>query len=719
MTLEKTLRLTLTVQVASAGLALTVAGTETTLSGIAMIAFAVISALVGKNWPVGEKARKSFWNVLAVFALFIFLVEFALTQQLLPSIVRLVVFLTTYKLFNLYTNKDYFTTVLLSLLQILAATSISYDYMFAFPYVIFIISSSLTLILYTMKSGREREQFTRNLITGIPPSQEKTSLPIRKFPPSFSVALLVLLITILIFPVLPRVRTDVMGSGQTDPTQVISGFSQSVSLDAISDIKTSPRVVMRVTVNGDAIDRVQPKLRGITLSRFDGYNWNHSFRRGRAVQRSTDGNYHLGEQVGALNLSQEIILSPLNTRVIFTAGHAETLRGPFGRVFADNKGSLFMSKKNFSRIRYNVQSVYPANTAQSLRGIQATEPTEEMMEFLALPENGVFTAADKDQIHALAQSLTSGANDQFEILSTIQDHLRNDFTYSLQLSQYRGDRNKMLSFLFDRKSGHCSYFASAMVIMARTLGIPARMVNGFQLGQYNPIGGFYTVRAADAHSWVEAYFPGRGWVEFDPTPAGGQESAFAAESPNFFNGFLESIDMMWTQYVLAFDALDQQEVYAGMAAAANAVLDSLNAATDAVLSLFPTLDGVAWLEGILRILIQFAIVAILLLAVFLLIVRPFFRFFSGTSVKKPSMKIDFFEKTQKLLRKNGIVFEPTHTARDLLIATESTSYAPVVHDIVSSYEIARFGSDEKQINKALQKGSHKTAILEKQLKRNS
>ena len=94
-------------------------------------------------------------------------------------------------------------------------------------------------------------------------------------------------------------------------------------------------------------------------------------------------------------------------------------------------------------------------------------------------------------------------------------------------------------FCLCASAGHCEYFATAMTIMLRTLGIPARYINGFKLGEYNDVGGDFIVRASDAHSWVEAYFPGRGWITFDPTPAGeaGVEGMVRRASRNIWIGF--------------------------------------------------------------------------------------------------------------------------------------------------------------------------------------
>src|ERR1019366_3648413 len=99
----------------------------------------------------------------------------------------------------------------------------------------------------------------------------------------------------------------------------------------------------------------------------------------------------------------------------------------------------------------------------------------------------------------------------------MEAHLRQDYGYTLELLSKPVD-DPLAYFLFVRKKGHCEYFASSMAVMLRTLGIPSRVVTGFQSGVYNPMTGWQVIRASDAHSWVEAWIEGRGWTTFDPTP---------------------------------------------------------------------------------------------------------------------------------------------------------------------------------------------------------
>src|SRR2546423_5090616 len=129
------------------------------------------------------------------------------------------------------------------------------------------------------------------------------------------------------------------------------------------------------------------------------------------------------------------------------------------------------------------------------------------------------------RIQEFAREITRKATTPFDKAVAIENHLRSRFAYTLNLTGKPGG-DPLAHFLFQTRAGHCEYFASAMIIMLRTLGIPSREVNGFLRGEYNDLAGDYIVRASDAHSWVEVYFPGTGWVAFDPTPAGAQDYGF-------------------------------------------------------------------------------------------------------------------------------------------------------------------------------------------------
>jgi hypothetical protein len=132
-------------------------------------------------------------------------------------------------------------------------------------------------------------------------------------------------------------------------------------------------------------------------------------------------------------------------------------------------------------------------------------------------------------------------------------YLRSKFSYTLTLTGKPG-QDPLAHFLFETKAGHCEYFATSMTIMLRTLGIPAREVNGFLPGEYNDLAGDYVVRASDAHSWVEVYFPGNGWITFDPTPDGPENEG------GFFRRLEQYMDWMsltWNEWIISYDFAHQ------------------------------------------------------------------------------------------------------------------------------------------------------------------
>ncbi|MEM6928440.1 MAG: transglutaminase-like domain-containing protein, partial [Myxococcota bacterium] len=120
------------------------------------------------------------------------------------------------------------------------------------------------------------------------------------------------------------------------------------------------------------------------------------------------------------------------------------------------------------------------------------------------------------RIVALAQEV-AGAGSAEERVARLTEHLRTEYPYARRT--YGGD-DPLVEFLFERQGGHCEYFASALAVMVRAIGLPSRVVNGFVGGEQNPVTGQWVVRRRDAHSWVEVALPEQGWVLFDPTPLG-------------------------------------------------------------------------------------------------------------------------------------------------------------------------------------------------------
>jgi transglutaminase-like putative cysteine protease len=162
------------------------------------------------------------------------------------------------------------------------------------------------------------------------------------------------------------------------------------------------------------------------------------------------------------------------------------------------------------RQSYEADSLVPIVSGNQLRNSLQTYPEEIRQIYLSLPETVPQRVLD------LATELTADFSNPYDKAKAIEANLR-AYPYSLDISPPPADRDVADYFLFDLKTGYCDYYATSMVVLARAVGLPARLVIGYSSGTYNPFKAEYIVREANAHSWVEIYFTGLGWVEFEPT----------------------------------------------------------------------------------------------------------------------------------------------------------------------------------------------------------
>jgi transglutaminase-like putative cysteine protease len=159
---------------------------------------------------------------------------------------------------------------------------------------------------------------------------------------------------------------------------------------------------------------------------------------------------------------------------------------------------------------YELQSLIPVVDESSLRKAGQAYPSWIVQRYLALP------AEVTARVKALALQLTATEPTPYDRARTIEQYLRK-FPYSLEVPYPPANQDLVDYFLFDLGKGYCDYYASAMVVLSRAAGIPARLVVGYASGTYNLNSKRFIVTQADAHSWVEVYFPSIGWVPFEPT----------------------------------------------------------------------------------------------------------------------------------------------------------------------------------------------------------
>ena len=161
-------------------------------------------------------------------------------------------------------------------------------------------------------------------------------------------------------------------------------------------------------------------------------------------------------------------------------------------------------------VTYSVDSLVPVTDERTLRAAGQRYPDWVRQRYLALPQ-GV-----PERVKSLAITLTASAATPYDRAHAIEQYLRT-FPYTLDVPRPPSNQDVTDYFLFDLKKGYCDYYATAMVVLARAAGVPARLVTGYASGTYNLNSERFVVTEADAHSWVEVYFPNIGWVPFEPT----------------------------------------------------------------------------------------------------------------------------------------------------------------------------------------------------------
>ncbi|MDQ6419057.1 transglutaminase domain-containing protein [Paenibacillus sp. LHD-117] len=181
---------------------------------------------------------------------------------------------------------------------------------------------------------------------------------------------------------------------------------------------------------------------------------------------------------------------------------------------------------------YSITSTVTVLNEEGLKGAEASFDDQQLQRmYTELPDTL------PNRVRELAEEVSSGGASDYEKARLIEEYLRTNFVYNNKpdLSKLTGESNDFVDqFLFELKEGYCDYFSSAMAVLARSLDMPARWVKGFAPGvlpadrygpgemlegeDFNPSGaGMYTVRNSDAHSWVEIYFEGYGWISFEAT----------------------------------------------------------------------------------------------------------------------------------------------------------------------------------------------------------
>ncbi len=342
------------------------------------------------------------------------------------------------------------------------------------------------------------------------------------------------LLTMGLFLAIPRFGRGVAGSFLPSGRQSAK-MQDRMTLDSVTDLKLSQRIAMRVQVDGRL--PVDVKWRGSSLNQFDGATWTGTMPIDEVFRQSADGIIEILWQGAAKTpfVRQRFTLEPGLSSYLFALARPARLNpeGSFHFVYAMDS-DLFLNFTPGRATHYTVFSAPPDGLPPD------QEPTPAL--YLALPDID-------PRVKELAKTVTLGANSRLAVLKAIESWFHRDFAYSLAVSR-ETDLPPLTDFLLRNRQGHCEFFASGMAVMGRLLGIPTRVVQGFMGGDFSALDSSYLVRLSDAHAWVEAFVPERGWVAFDPTPS--------ETEPPFLTRLANRLEHLWTRVVIDYGPAEQR-----------------------------------------------------------------------------------------------------------------------------------------------------------------
>ena len=613
--------------------------------------------------------------ILVMVILVGFVLDFLLISGFVVATVHLLVFISLLKVFSRKSERDYLLLYFISFSFLLLASTFAISIVFLALLIVYIFFCILTFILFESKKAYEENRSAHFSLKGYA-----------------SVALVITTLIVLIagpvFLVIPRTSLGLFGNKHH--ARNLSGFSDKVNLGDVGKIIQNNDIVMRVRLDTDVENLpLDFKWRGIALDHYSGKGWSNTGRTGRRIDSRGQGSFLVAQdrRYNEFQVQQAFLLKPF-TNILFGAPEMLMIHKtapPNDHIVEDANGSYRTLLKRGEFLRYTVVSDVMTRNEKLARRMDEGYPDEIRKRYLQLPSL-------HPSVSRLTNEITRSQNNLVGKALTIESFLKGNYDYSLEnLSAVADD--PLYDFLFLTKFGHCEYFATAQTVMMRILGIPARIVNGFKIGEFNDWSEYFVVRQLHAHSWAEGYFPGAGWVEFDSTPGS------YGDPPIYWlrmvGQLLDAVDIFWTE-LITFDRLKQVGFF-------HSVASNLQESWDRVSTLsyrLGDLRGLGSWESLKPWLFSKLIVVI---PVFITLglawttyrFRRYFRFLWKQRVLKQEVQDiapEYYFEMLDVLRRKGFVKKPSETPAEFADRVSADLPSPLLGRITDLYYLNRFGN---------------------------
>lgn len=603
---------------------------------------------------------------------------FIISRDILLAFTHLLIFLTIARLLSLRIDNDFNQLYLLTFFDLLAASALTINLSFAFTFTLYLVSATWALLLFHLKKEVEEQVLTEKERA----LEETVTVPF--FLSIGGIAVLSLVITLVIFFVLPRVG---IGLFSKKPGKVLktSGFADKVDFGQIGPVTLDPATVMRVELPDVEKGMGSIYLRGAALDSFNGTTWEKERGKLRFI-RGDGSDFNLSEGAGPL-VRQEIILDPLDSKVIFGMSRMVRLSGRFQSLSVDRDDTVSLPFNPSSRFQYTAYSDVARPTAAELDADNRPYPSETLGHYTKTPPL-------PERVKELASSVTADAKGTYRKVKAVDTYLKKNYSYTLDPK-----RDESLppveDFLFKNREGYCDHFSTAMTLLLRELRIPTRLVTGYVTSEWNDLGRFYTARQRNAHSWVEVYFPSYGWIPFDPTPSAAPvvENLTVAS----ITRYIAYIRLKWDRYIINFSLQDQVK-------AAKETRRRTEIGRDALMKLVASLKtkaGVVWKTA--------TIFAAAVIIFYFAIVKMWHAMGRGPISYKRGT-VPFYQEMLRILAKRGLIKPDAMTPREYagwIMAEKGESYSGV-KEVTRAFEQVRYGGmpldpdKAESVNKAIE-----------------
>ncbi|WP_283786330.1 DUF3488 and transglutaminase-like domain-containing protein [Bermanella sp. WJH001] len=337
------------------------------------------------------------------------------------------------------------------------------------------------------------------------------------------------------------------------PTQSgVVGLSDSMSPGSIAQLGKNNELAFRVKILEGDLPMNQRYWRTFTLNEFDGQTWQVS----KAYQQENNNNFY---DPSRNSNRYEVMVEPHEKNWLFALGAAKPLTQG---ITIQNDATLRSKRKLYNQWQYQVGSNYGELLPQTIL------TRTEWLTYTYLPEGS------NPKAKAFAQQLKQQADNLPLFIEILRSYISTQgFNYTLSPGMYDGD-HQIDDFLFESKSGFCSYYAGSLAFLLRSINVPSRVVVGYMGGEDNEISQTMSIYQRDAHAWVEVFIEGQGWLRLDPTAWVSPErveSGLQQAIPNEFQGFntsaqwlkdlrkqWQAFDYLWNEWMLSYKGGKQQ-----------------------------------------------------------------------------------------------------------------------------------------------------------------